>query len=97
MRTSKEWRDWYAEKSMAVAWPVDNVIDDLAAMEAERDALQADSTKAIVVVAGLIAERDEWKAKGEKLAEAVERIWNGSADTFAHELAETALEEWRNP
>jgi hypothetical protein len=77
---------------------------DLASVEAERDSLQADSTRAITVVAGLIAERDALRAKGEKLAEAVGRV-QGMLDAVdpssrtaveIQTICDAALEEWRN-
>jgi uncharacterized coiled-coil DUF342 family protein len=107
MRTSSEWieyrkHDWLGRDDIT------ELIDDLARMEAEwdtwrdvfrkvereRDALQADSTKAITVVTGLIAERDEWRdsagEQSEKLLTAcTERDeWKAMADRASQALVE---------
>jgi hypothetical protein len=67
-----EWMDrvWPVGEAVARS-AMKDIIADLARVEAERDALQADSTKAITVVAGLIAERDEWKAMADRASQAL--------------------------
>jgi hypothetical protein len=55
---------------------------DLASVEADRDSLQVDSTRAITVVAGLIAERDEWRRKFRYLDET---LYFDGAGMMAHE------------